>query len=58
MKAERVRVARQHLGCCEDERGLFLRQIGTDDETQAHPYNPKKQNTLYGISLQSITSAK
>ena len=41
MKAERVRVARQHLGCCEEEGEVFLWRIGTDDETRAHPYDPK-----------------
>jgi len=57
MKAERIRVARQHLGCCEDEGEVFLWWIGTDDESRAHPYDPENK-IVYGIPLQSITSAK
>ena len=43
MQAERVRVARQHLGCCENEGEVFLWRIGTDDESRAHPYDPENK---------------
>jgi hypothetical protein len=48
MKAERVTVGRQHLGCCKDEGEVFLWRTGTDDETQAHPYEPKNKIQAMG----------
>jgi hypothetical protein len=49
MKAGRIRVARQHLGCFEEEDEVFLWRRGTGDETRVHPYDPenKRQSMEY-----------
>jgi hypothetical protein len=58
MKAEKVTAARQHLGCCKDECEVFLWRIGTDDETQAHPYNPENKIPYFSIDNARVIYTK